>query len=68
MQVGILGVWLIRVIVHEGVGLWRRRGVGNATTSMGDRIWGLWLAGVIVHEGVGLWKCQGMHVSICIGI
>ena len=54
MQVGILGVWLIRVIVHAGVGLQGRRGVRNAMTNMGDRIWEPWLAGVIVQEGVGL--------------
>ena len=54
MQVGILGVWLIRVIVHEGVGFQGRRGVRNAVTNMGDRIWEPWLAGVIVQEGVGL--------------
>ena len=54
MQVGILGVWLIRVIVHEGVGLHGCRGVRSAVTNMGDRIWEPWLAGVIVQEGVGL--------------
>ena len=68
MQVGILGAWLIRVIVHEGVGLWRRRGVGNATTSMGDRIGEPWLPGVIVDEGVGLQRCQGVgSAATCIG-
>ena len=61
MQIGMLGAWLIRVIVHEGVGLQGRWGMGNATTNMGDRIWDLWLAGVIVHEGVGLWRCQGVR-------
>ena len=64
MQVGILGAWRIRVIVHESVGLQGRRGTGNATTSMGDRILGLRLAAVIVHEDVGLWRCRGVQNAV----